>query len=94
MSEMKIICEDKVIDLSKFETVSYRESFLGSSEGYPVEATRHEQSGFLGGTTTVSEEIIRFRDEESAKKLTKAIAKKWIEKADFFDVEEWLNKIN
>lgn len=39
---MKIICGKKVIDLSKYDAVEYRESLLGSSEGYPVEATRQE----------------------------------------------------
>ena len=87
---MKIIRKNKVIDLSKFETVRYIESFLG---GYVVEATRYEASGgLLGGTGIVSEKIIYFKHEKGAEMLTEAIAKKWIEGADFFNVEEWLNE--
>lgn len=45
---MKIICNNKVIDLDKFDTVTCRESLVG--EGFPIEAVRKEASGFFGGS--------------------------------------------
>ena len=44
---MKIICNNKVIDLDKFDTVTCRESLVG--EGFPIEAVRREAGGFFGG---------------------------------------------
>lgn len=90
---MKIVCKDKTIDLSKFETVRYRVSLLGSSSGYPVEAIRHETNGgIFGGAITVEEEIARFVYEEGARELTKAITEEWIAGANTFFVEEWKRK--
>lgn len=40
---MKIICNNKVIDLDKFDTVTCRESLVG--EGFPIEAVRREAGG-------------------------------------------------
>lgn len=89
---MKIICKDKVIDLSKFETVRYTESLL-ESDNYPVEAIRHEASGgIFGGTTTVTEEIACFIHKEGAISLVKEITNKWIAEEKSFDVEKWLNE--
>ncbi len=91
---MKIICKDKVIDLSKFETVRYRESFLGNSSGYPVEAIRNETSnGLFGGTCTVTEEIARFSHKEGADALVKSITNAWIEEAKLFDVLKWNEEV-
>lgn len=91
---MKIICKRKVIDLPKFETVRYRESLLGSSEGYPVEAIRYEASrGIFGGQITVAEEIVRFKDEEDSQKLTGVIAEKWVTGEDAFNVDEWIREV-
>ena len=42
---MKIICNNKVIDLDKFDTVTCRESLVG--EGFPIEAVRREVGGFF-----------------------------------------------
>lgn len=91
---MKVICKSKVIDLNKFETVRYRESLLGSSEGYPVEAVRHEvHGGLFSGTSTVTEEIARFVHVEGAECLVKAITKDWIAQKKSFDVLEWQKKM-
>lgn len=91
---MKVICEDKTTDLSKFETIRYRESLLGSSEGYPVEAIRHDTcGGFFSGTTIVTEEIVRFTRKEDAEALVKAITKEWTRDTKSFDVLAWLNEM-
>ena len=90
---MKIICKNKVIDLSKFETVRCRVSLLGREYGYPVEAIRHESSGGLfGGIGTVEEEIIRFKKEELALELVKEISEKWISGEKLFDVNKWIEE--
>ena len=81
---MKIICKDKVIDLSKFETVRTRESFFGESEGYPVEAIRH-----YGGISIATEEIARCTSKENAEELVKAITDSWIKEEKFFDATKW-----
>ena len=54
---MKIICNNKVIDLDKFDTVTCRESLVG--EGFPIEAVRREVGGFFGGSEKITEEICR-----------------------------------
>lgn len=87
---MFVICKNKTIDLSKFETVRYRESLMGSEYGYPVEAIRHE-SGFLG-VTTVTEEIARLKYEMGASALVTSITNAMIAKKDVFYVEEWKNQ--
>lgn len=51
---MKIICNNKVIDLDKFDTVTCRESLVG--EGFPIEAVRREAGGFFGGIEKITEE--------------------------------------
>lgn len=83
---MLLICKSKVIDLNKFETVRCRASLTG--DGFPVEATRHE-NGFLG-PVFISEEIIRFENADAAKRLMKDITRNWIKKRDVFDVVKWL----
>lgn len=90
---MKIICEDKTIDMNKFETVQYRYSVL--SDAYVIEVTRHETSGgFFGGTTLITEEIVRLvhtdQAKDVAKKMVKTITKKWISEEKSFDVNDWL----
>lgn len=89
---MKIICEDKTVDLNKFEKIEWRESFFGSNYGYPVEAVRHEAGGIFGGSNTVCEEIARLNNEEYAKKLVEDITSKWIEGQKSFDLNEWLER--
>lgn len=92
---MKIVCKGKVIDLSKYETVKCRESLLGSSQGYPVEATRKEVSkGLFGGTYTASEEIARFVHRKGAEALVGAITNAWINGDSSFDVEKWRENVN
>lgn len=82
---MFVICKNKTIDLSKFETVKYRESLV--NDGFPVEAIRHEV-GFWG-TTEVSEEIARMTYQEGAALLVKDITKALIDKKEVFDLEAW-----
>lgn len=57
---MKIICNNKVIDLDKFDTVTCRESLVG--EGFPIEAVRREAGGFFGGSEKITEEICRMKN--------------------------------
>lgn len=42
---MKIICNNKVIDLDKFDTVTCRESLVG--EGFPIGQLEEKQVDFL-----------------------------------------------
>lgn len=89
---MKIVTSKKIINLDKFESVQYRQSLLGSDNGYPVEAIRHDSTGggFFGGSgSTVTEEITRPTSEECAKQLVAAIAQAWINGQNVFDVDEW-----
>ena len=88
---MKIVCSSKIINLDKFESVQYRESFWGNE--YPVEAIKHETSGGLfGGTVEVDEEIARFSHESTARALVKAITDSWLAEETFFDVEKWIDE--
>ena len=88
---MKIICRYKTIDLNKFEKVECRESIIGGDYGFPVEAIRKEQGKvFASMLVVVEDEILRFRDMDSARMLLDAITKDWIAGADCFDVERWV----
>lgn len=88
---MKIICKDKTIDLNKFEKVECRESIVGGSFGFPVEAVRKEQGKAIPSMLVIVEdEILRFRDMDSARMLLDAITKDWVAGANSFDVERWV----
>lgn len=85
---MTVVCFNKIINLDKFESVSFRTSLWGDE--YPVEATRHETSGGLfGGVGTAVEEIARFKHEAVAQALVKAISDSWLANEQVFDVEKW-----
>ena len=86
---MKIIRTNKIIDLDKFETVEYGVDHWNDPVDFLVKATRWERD--LLGSTKISEEILRLKTEEYAKELIAAITKAWIEKKEFFDIDEWLN---
>lgn len=88
---MKIICKDKTVDTDHFEKIQCRESIVGGSFGFPVELVRKEQSNlYLVGVVLIEEEILRFRDVDSARQLVDAITKDWIAGAKSFDVEKWV----
>ena len=88
---MKIICKDKTIDLNKFEKVECRESIVGGSFGFQVEAVRKEQGKAIQSMLVIVEdEILRFRDMDSARMLLDAITKDWVAGANSFDVERWV----
>lgn len=88
---MKIICRDKTVDMNHFEKIQCRESIIGGDYGFPVEAVRKEQGRNLPGLVVlIEEEILRFRDIESARMLVDAISKNWVSRADSFDVERWV----
>lgn len=65
---MLIICNEQTVNLDNFESVRYRESWVG--DGYPVEAIRNEVSGAIfGGTNEISEELVRMKYKKGASLL-------------------------
>ena len=87
---MLIVCRDKVIDLSKFETVRCKKILVQAGEldeyFYPVEAIRQESDG-QGGVITISEEIIRFKEKDVAEEFINLIVTKWVAGTEAFDIE-------
>lgn len=94
---MLIVCKDKVIDLSKFETVRWKEILVQAGEldeyFYPVEAIRQESDG-QGSVITISEEIIRFKEKDVAEEFINLIVKKWVAGTEAFNVMEKYNREN
>lgn len=91
MKVMKVICTNGTINLNNFDKVSYRESLLGSEQGYPVEARKTVASGsLLGGVQTITEEIARLTNEYHAKRLVEDITKAWVNGKKVFDVNKWI----
>ena len=78
---MKIICNNKVIDLDKFDTVTCRESLVG--EGFPIEAVRKEASGFFG----------RMKKMEYAEAVLKKITESWINEEAFISIDEVIKNL-
>lgn len=92
---MKIITSNKIIDLDKFESVQYSESFWGKDNGYPVFVKRRDATGggFFGcSPITVEEEIARPSSEQCAKRLVAAISEAWVNGQNAFNVAEWFAK--
>ncbi len=88
---MKVVCNNKTINLDKFDKVQFRKSLFGSDYGYPVEAIRYEtNNGLFGGTTTIEEEVARFASSDIASRLVEDITRAWINNETSFDVNEWL----
>lgn len=88
---MKVICKDKTVDTDHFEKVQYQESVIGGSYGFPVEFIRKEPDKRLPSLMSLmKEEILRFRDIDSARMLVDAITKDLVSQADSFDVERWV----
>ena len=87
---MKVICDDKLIDLNKFDTVGCRESWIG--EGFPVEAKRREAGG-LFGAEVITEEICRMKTMENAEKVVKKITESWINEEKSIIVGELIKKL-
>lgn len=88
---MKIICNNKVIDLGKFDTVTCRESLVG--EGFPIEAVRREAGGFFGGIEKITEEICRMKKMEYAEAVLKKITESWINEEAFISIDEVIKNL-
>lgn len=88
---MKIICNNKVIDLDKFDTVTCRESLIG--EGFPIEAVRREAGGFFGGSEKITEEICRMKKMEYAEAVLKKITESWINEEAFISIDEVIKNL-
>lgn len=78
---MLLVMRTKMIDLSKFDAILCRSSFLG--EGYVVEAIRHEHN------SVASEDIESFKTEKSATLLISAIASKMAFGEELFNFDDW-----
>lgn len=87
---MKIICNNKVIDLDKFDTVTCRESLAG--KGFPIEAVRKEAGGFFGGIE-ITEEICRMTKMEYAEAVLKKITESWINEEAFISIDEVIKNL-
>ena len=88
---MKIICNNKVIDLDKFDTVTCRESLVG--EGFPIEAVRKEVGGFFGESEEITEEICRMTKMEYAEAVLKKITESWINEEAFISIDEVIKNL-
>lgn len=77
----------ETINLDQCIKIGYRCSLLG--EGYPIEAEFRS-----GKSSYFSIDIARPYNEYIAKKMTTAIGKAWIANERFFDVNEWMEKLN
>lgn len=90
---MKLVIENGTINLDNFDKICYRESFLGPTEGYPVEATKTVVSGRIFKTKkTIAEEVERFSNKTDAKKLVEDITTAWINGEKTFDIPVWIAK--
>lgn len=83
---MYVMCNDKVVDLSKFDGVEISRG--ASFEGYVVNAVKGSSN-----EEAFRMEIVQFNKEADAIELIRELSACWVRKYDYFDIVAYLDDV-